>query len=330
MSKELYQDIHAAICEAELPKATEMVAHRLLGKSHPDNGQINMTWEMLMRITGCRNINAARRHLTRLVQAKLIHYSTNDHVFITWLAWMVLGVDFDVSSRGGDGEETSKEGDVGGVQGGPEGSPGDDFESDLFGDTDAPNRRADDGVSARGRAELKHRMSASTRRSSTESARRNTESVSPRAESARRGQNYSHARLFVSLSDPTTHAVSKKTNRQTDQNGAPKLHAPKIAKEEQAKSVALLMDAEVGLNIGMAWRLAASKRFEELLGHVMTWRRQLANGMVVSSGALVHRVLEGWSGQISDLDRQSALYLRHVQEREQRVIYSAQWAALTS
>lgn len=84
-----YRRAHARICQAELPPSTERVAHRLLVRVSGDgSGQVNMAWEELATLTGCENVNAARRHLSRLAAAKLVHYSTNDYVYVTWLEWM--------------------------------------------------------------------------------------------------------------------------------------------------------------------------------------------------------------------------------------------------
>lgn len=74
------------IVEADLEPATERCAIRLLRLAR--EGQVNLTWEGFLGLMGMRNVSAARRHLTRMVKAGLIHYSTNDYVYITFLAYM--------------------------------------------------------------------------------------------------------------------------------------------------------------------------------------------------------------------------------------------------
>lgn len=225
-------------------------------------------------LTGCENVNAARRHLTRLSAAKLVHYSTNDYVYVTWLAWM----DFDVCSHV-PALQISKEDGEPARERASSSAPARrsdeviEHEIHLFGEIDAPlpargraGQRADAPVAARGRA------------------------------------GHSHTRLLVSQSvDPIGHRLG---DLLTDS-------AAGIDLDEQRRGVALLMDGEVGLDAAAAWRLAQGNSFGELARQVMTWKRQIQGGMVSGAGALVHRVQEGFGATITDEDRKSALYRRH-------------------
>jgi len=83
----------------------------------------------------------------------------------------------------------------------------------------------------------------------------------------------------------------------------------------------LLTDAEVGVDASAAWGFARRYEFDELLRHVMSWRRQVKGGMVSGPGALVHRIKERFGAMVSDDDRKTALYRRHVpnwREEEQQ------------
>lgn len=79
-------EVLGQIVDAELEPATERCAIRLLRLAN--EGQVNLTWDGFMGLVGMNNVSAARRHLSRMVKAGLIHYSTNDFVYITFLAYM--------------------------------------------------------------------------------------------------------------------------------------------------------------------------------------------------------------------------------------------------
>lgn len=82
-----YAETVQRITRADLPPATERFAVRLLAKVHPDCGYVDLTWEELEDLTGITNRGAARRHLTRMKQARIAHYDTNDYVYVTFFAW---------------------------------------------------------------------------------------------------------------------------------------------------------------------------------------------------------------------------------------------------
>jgi len=79
--------IHA-LDDADLPAATVKVCLCLLARVHPDNGQISMTWDEYIDLTNGLNRRAAQRHLTRLQKHRIIHYSTNDRIYIAFAAWL--------------------------------------------------------------------------------------------------------------------------------------------------------------------------------------------------------------------------------------------------
>lgn len=78
-------DVIRQILGGGLPYSTTVIAVRLVLASTA--GQINLPWADFEEQCGCGSGNG-RRHLVRLAQAGLIHYSTNANVYITWLAWL--------------------------------------------------------------------------------------------------------------------------------------------------------------------------------------------------------------------------------------------------
>mgnify|MGYP001012010647 CR=1 FL=1 len=139
----------------------------------------------------------------------------------------------------------------------------------------------------------------------------------PASTRVQRAPPHTRVRSFV-RSDPTTLLGDQK--RTNEHAGTEPLSA------EQVRAVALLTDVDVGLDAPTARRLAARHRFEELLRHVLTWRRELAAGKVVGTGALLTRIHRRFSAQLVDGDRDSDLWRRHVgvedtqEERRQKYI----------
>ena len=82
-----------AILYADLPDSTLRVAVHLLNLCDPASGHTVLTWDELLAVAHSANKSAARRHLTRMQQAALIHYSTNEHVYITFHAFHPLNPD---------------------------------------------------------------------------------------------------------------------------------------------------------------------------------------------------------------------------------------------
>ena len=83
--------------------------------------------------------------------------------------------------------------------------------------------------------------------------------------------------------------------------------------DEQAQSVALLTDPDVGMWGQTARRLAAMYPFERILRHVMHWRYQFEQGEVTSPMALESRLARADGPPIGPGARASPLYRRHVQ-----------------
>lgn len=275
-----YIAAHRGICGAELSPATRRVANELLALADVGNGQVNMSWEQLAVVTGCENVNAARRHLSRLAAVGLVHYSTNAFVYVTWLAWMEGGARLEAARGRADGGALARRMDEVEAEG-----------AVLFGEHDA-----------------------------LEPARGDADRRGGALEPARARADYSHAGMLVSQSvdsDPTGEDL--RTDRHPDS-------APVRDEAEVRRSVALLRDAEVGVDARMAVVLARRYAFDELVRQVMTWRRQVKAGMVKGPGALLHRVRNGFGAMVTDQDRVSALYLRHCPAEEpERKKYSVDW-----
>jgi len=117
-----------AILAANLPTATEVVAIRLLAEASKANGQYNCTWDDYLTLCNCANRGAAQRHLTRLSKVKIIHYSTNDRVYIAFWAW--LGDDDRAKSARGRAETVHPTRQIG-------------ADEVRIANDDAPNQRVD-------------------------------------------------------------------------------------------------------------------------------------------------------------------------------------------
>jgi len=102
--------------------------------------------------------------------------------------------------------------------------------------------------------------------------------------------------LLVSLTDPETD--KELTNRQT---------------LEQARSYALLTDPDVGIDSQLAREFATDFQFDYLLRHVCVWR---SDPKARGPGALINRIRKNFGGRITEADRASPLYRRHVPTEE--------------
>jgi len=78
----------AALAAADLPDSTLRVAVRLLTNAHPETGTTTLDWSDYLAISNGTNRPAARRHLSRLSAAGLLHYSTNKLIYIQFAAWI--------------------------------------------------------------------------------------------------------------------------------------------------------------------------------------------------------------------------------------------------
>lgn len=139
-----------AILAAELPPATERTAIRLLAKASATGGQYNCTWADFLALCGCDNRNAGRRHLTHIVNKGIIHYSTNEYVYVTFLAWMPAP-DAPPTARG------RAETEAGDHQNGACTRQNDDGDVRIVSDGDA-KRRVGALLAARGRAEMTYEI----------------------------------------------------------------------------------------------------------------------------------------------------------------------------
>lgn len=91
--------------------------------------------------------------------------------------------------------------------------------------------------------------------------------------------------------------------------------APSAA--EQSRTVALLTDDEVGIDGELARRIAAEFPFEQVLRQVFRLRHDMAQGKVRSPGALLTRLREGYGARITDADKRSGLYQRHMDAEDE-------------
>lgn len=82
--------------------------------------------------------------------------------------------------------------------------------------------------------------------------------------------------------------------------------------DEQAQSVALLTDPDVGMWEQTARQLAARYPFDRILRHVLHWRYQFEQGDVTSPMALESRLARADGPPIGPGARASPLYLRHM------------------
>jgi hypothetical protein len=277
-----YLTAHRGLVEADLESKTEWVGHRLLVLADENSGQVNLSWDEYLELCGCNNVGSARRHLTRLAAADLIHYSTSAHVYVTWMAWMTARtrpqgrVDAPGTARGRaevDGDEAGarwgQRVDAQGEEGARRGQR-----------VDAQGEEEDAPGAARGRA-----------------------GVRVDAPGAARGRAETGSVLLVSqLVDP-----EERTNYLTNCDAV-------NGDREWQRRLALLTDPEVGLDRGIAAELARRHPFETLLRQVMSWRRDVAVGRVRGSGALVHRIQNGFGASVLEEDRSTLLYRRHVTE----------------
>ncbi len=108
--------------------------------------------------------------------------------------------------------------------------------------------------------------------------------------------------VCLSVCQSTTPSTDEVTDRQTD--------TPEP--NERNRSIALLTDVDVGIDAAIAGQLATCYRFEYLLRQTMTYRRQLATGKAQGPGALLTRIKRGWGSTITEDDRHSELWQRHV------------------
>ena len=75
------------IMSSGLSKTTIANALALLGRAHGYNGHITLTWESIFDLWGLTSRGSTQRYLGRIAQAGIIHYTTNQWLYITFQAW---------------------------------------------------------------------------------------------------------------------------------------------------------------------------------------------------------------------------------------------------
>ncbi len=98
----LVQATNEMLGQSTLTAAELRIANRLLAEVHPDNGHITLTWEQFQSIAGGVSKKTARNRLTVLKKAKLIHFSTNEYIDITFEPWRQVAESRDETPRTGN------------------------------------------------------------------------------------------------------------------------------------------------------------------------------------------------------------------------------------
>ena len=87
----MLSEILTAINQADLPASTRANAFALLSCVHPDNGFVCLEWTEVAELFRLASVRSARRHLTAMKDAGLIHYSTNARVYVTFELFSARG-----------------------------------------------------------------------------------------------------------------------------------------------------------------------------------------------------------------------------------------------
>ena len=257
-----YADALAAITDAELSLNMHVLATKLLGLVHPDNGYITLSWGDAMALCGVETRRSVWKYLGRLKAAGIIHYSTNERVDVAFEAW-----------------RTRHQRTV---------------HAPLADSTRAASGQSESGEK---RATVHQRTVHA-----------------PLADSTR-ATGGAPIGLVGRYRSTTSGDLSKPTNQPEP-----------VLDETQNRSRLLLLDPEVGLSDVVASRLAAEHSFEWLLRQVFAWRDDIVAGRVDSAGALVNRIDRNYGpGQLTERDRASPLYQRHVSEDEQRAVEAGKY-----
>ncbi|MDO8706206.1 MAG: hypothetical protein Q7J84_14785 [Sulfuricaulis sp.] len=262
-----------AISVAGFTAATERNAMRLLARAAEENGHVAITLDALCRLFDVKNPAVTRRHLGLIQAAGIIHYSTNQDVYINFRAW---------PARVGDTETV--------IQDHLKRAPtrADDHEPT---ENTAPERaptRADDPAEDPQRAPdlLKARVG-------------DTESARGRAH----GGDNRGGRLVGINYFPLPGENLLPTNQPVN------AHAPKLAAWEAEASEGLLLALGCE-NLPTLRTLAATVTFEEIRAHALAWQR---DPKTTGPGGLLHRIRSADFAlpELTDDDRRSSLFLRH-------------------
>ena len=71
---------------APISDAAHRLASKLLVRVNAENGHITITWDAMLKLAGCSTQGGARRHLSNLQKEGIIHYSTNNLVYVNFRA----------------------------------------------------------------------------------------------------------------------------------------------------------------------------------------------------------------------------------------------------
>ena len=72
--------------KAPISDAAHRLASKLLVRVNAENGHITITWDAMLKLAGCSTQGGTRRHLSNLQKQGIIHYSTNDLVYVNFRA----------------------------------------------------------------------------------------------------------------------------------------------------------------------------------------------------------------------------------------------------
>ena len=86
MHDDPFRAVFAQIAEADMIAPCVRTGIRLL-HSCPDSGHALLSWPDFLSVSGCRNKQAARRHLRILEQCGIIRYHTNERVSVNFAAY---------------------------------------------------------------------------------------------------------------------------------------------------------------------------------------------------------------------------------------------------
>jgi hypothetical protein len=86
---------------------------------------------------------------------------------------------------------------------------------------------------------------------------------------------------------------------------------------EQQRSLALLTDSEVGIDLATAKSLAERYSFETIRAHLFAVLEDIRRGKVRSVYVLPSRLQRGGSPQVLEEDKRSGLWLRHSRPEEE-------------
>ena len=102
-----------------------------------------------------------------------------------------------------------------------------------------------------------------------------------------------------------------------DQTAGAATDAADTSAADEARSIALLTDPEIGWDLAGAGAIASKHPFEEVRAHVFRARRDMAAGKISSFGAIKLRLARGFGASIVDADRASSLWQRHATEQDE-------------